>query len=154
MRSKSTRVVFVLLCSSLVGPGRVHGQATRSPLPTVQLPREVERVLRDYERAWAARDAAALAALFHEDGFVLSMGRPPARGRAAIRSHYANAGGELHLRPIGYAAQDTIGYIVGMYRGSSQQEMGKFLLALRRAHARQPWLIAADMDNPNSRQEE
>ena len=48
----------------------------------VALPPELARVLRDYERAWRAGDAAALAALFAEDGFVLQSNRPPVRGRA------------------------------------------------------------------------
>ena len=114
---------------------------------SVALPPAAERVLRDYETAWRAHDAAALAALFHPEGFVLSSGAPPVRGRAAIQKHYAGQGGSLHLRAIEYAAQDTIGYIIGMFGGSANQDSGKFVLALRRSNASQPWLIAADMDN-------
>ena len=33
-------------------------QAPNPPLPSIALPPELERVLRDYERAWAAGDAA------------------------------------------------------------------------------------------------
>src|SRR5688572_10747688 len=46
-------------------------------LPSVALPAALDRVLRDYERAWRANDAPALAALFAEDGFVMQGGRPP-----------------------------------------------------------------------------
>ena len=42
--------------------------------PSVTLPPALDRVLRDYERAWTARDAAGLSALFAEDGFVLVKG--------------------------------------------------------------------------------
>ncbi|HET9513269.1 MAG TPA: hypothetical protein VFO95_05010, partial [Gemmatimonadales bacterium] len=45
--------------------------AQQEPLPSVQLPAELDRVLRDYEREWGARNAAGLAALFAEDGFVM-----------------------------------------------------------------------------------
>jgi hypothetical protein len=40
-------------------------------LPSVTLPPELDRVLRDYETAWTAKDAARLAKLFAEDGYVL-----------------------------------------------------------------------------------
>ncbi|HWU52548.1 MAG TPA: hypothetical protein VN153_06990, partial [Tahibacter sp.] len=35
-----------------------------APLPSVTLPPAIARVLRDYEKAWIARDDAALASLF------------------------------------------------------------------------------------------
>jgi ketosteroid isomerase-like protein len=120
-----------------------------APLPSATLPPELERVLRDYERAWQARDAAALAANFTDDGFVLANGRPPVRGQAAIREAYAESGGPLHLRALGYAAGDTVGYIVGAFATrAGEADQGKFVLALRRAPGG-PWRIAADIDNPN-----
>jgi glyoxylase-like metal-dependent hydrolase (beta-lactamase superfamily II) len=117
--------------------------------PFVSLPRELDRVLRDYERAWQARDAAALAALFTEDGMTLSAGRPLRRGRSAIQQGYATSGGPLSLRAVGYAADDTVGYIVGGYSElPGQPDIGKFVLALRRSPGG-PWRIAADIDNSN-----
>jgi ketosteroid isomerase-like protein len=105
-------------------------------------------VLRDYERAWRARDATALADLFTEDGFVLSNGRPPVRGRAAIRARYADSGGPLALRALTYATEGRVGYIIGGFAASpGEQDTGKFVLALRREGDR--WQIAADMDNSN-----
>jgi len=148
----STAGAAAVMVAVVVGlPGRAPAQEPAVAMPTVELPAELDRVLRDYEAAWRARDANRLAALFHEDGFVLSPGTPPVRGRAAIAQRYRNAGGPLHLRSIAYGTQDTIGYIVGVFRGSTEVEGGKFLLALRRADVQQPWLIAADMDNSNSR---
>jgi len=111
------------------------------------LPPELDRVLRDYERAWAAKDARALADLFAEDGFVLSDGRPPVRGREAIRKAYSNAGGPLWLRSLGHATDGAVGYILGVYTHKPDGPLaGKFVLTLRR-HEGGPWLIAADMDN-------
>ena len=120
-------------------------------IPSVTLPPEIDRVLRDYERGWRSHDAAALAAIFAEDGFVLSNGRPPVRGRAAIAEAYAKAGGELNLRAIAYATDGSLGHVIGVYsHGAGQPETGKFVLALKRDGGR--WLIAADMDNANQRE--
>jgi len=121
-------------------------------LPSIALPAELDRVLRDYERAWRARDPAALAVLFAEDGFVLANGRPPVRGRDAIRAAYADGGGPLTLRALAYATEGPVGYIIGAYGpGGSGGETGKFVLALRRGGDGR-WLIAADMDNSNQSQ--
>jgi ketosteroid isomerase-like protein len=122
--------------------------AAAAPLPSVALPPTLDRVLRDYERAWRAGDAAALAALFAEDGFVLQGGRAPVRGRAAIQAAYAGqGGGPLRLRALASAVADTVGYIVGAYGyGDGPGDQGKFTLTLRRAPGG-AWLIFSDMDN-------
>lgn len=122
-------------------------------LPSVSLPQELERVLRDYERAWRAGDARGLAALFTDDGFVLSNGKIPVRGRDAIRAAYQNASGDLRLRALAYAVHDTLGYIIGAYAyggDDTARDVGKFMLALRRGRGGL-WLIAADIDNTNRR---
>lgn len=122
------------------------------PLPSVELPAELARVLRDYEAAWVGRDPAALASLFTEEGFVLANGKPPVRGRAAIREAYANAGGPLSLRALAWSFEGTTGYIIGGYGASKDvADDGKFILALRKVDGK--WLIDADMDNSNRRQE-
>ncbi|HKE55282.1 MAG TPA: SgcJ/EcaC family oxidoreductase, partial [Pyrinomonadaceae bacterium] len=75
----------------------MNAQQTPSPptQPSVDLPPELARVLRDYEAAWSKRDATALAQLFAEDGFVLPNGGTPVRGRAAVEKFYAGHGGPL-----------------------------------------------------------
>jgi ketosteroid isomerase-like protein len=119
--------------------------------PTVELPRELDRVLTDYETAWAARDAKALAALFAEDGFVLPGGQPPVRGRAAIAHYYQGHGGPLSLRAIAYATEGQVGYILGGYAGEKgKEDDGKFTLTLRK-DASGKWWIVSDMDNGNQR---
>ena len=120
-------------------------------MPAIALPPELDRVLRDYEREWRANDAPKLAALFTPDGFVLPSSEPPARGTAGIVQAYTGRGGPLTLAALAYAVDDTVGYIVGTYGGPDvATHTGKYLLALRRA-AGGRWLIAADMDNGNSR---
>lgn len=119
--------------------------------PDVTLPPQLDRVLRDYERAWRASDAVALAALFAEDGFILQDNRPPVRGRLAIQSVYENqGGGPLQLRALAFATGDTVGYIIGTYGyGNTYSDTGKFTLTLQRTPG-EPWLIFSDMDNPNT----
>jgi ketosteroid isomerase-like protein len=141
-----------LLLTALLPVSALSAQpAPAAALPSVTLPPELDRVLRDYERAWQARDAAGLAALFAEDGFVLSNGRPPVRGRAAIREAYATGGGPLALRALAYSTEGKVGYIIGAFGGKpGGPDSGKFVLALRRGDDGR-WLIAADMDNGNQR---
>lgn len=139
-----TAIVTFTLCLAAL-------TASAEQLPSFELPDALTRVLRDYETAWRAKDPAALAALFTEDGFVLQNGRPPVRGREAIREAYASSGGPLYLRALAYSADGVTGYIIGAYSGRENgPDDGKFILALRqRADGR--WMIAADMDNSNRR---
>lgn len=124
-------------------------EAPQEQLPSVQLPPEMDRVLRDYERLWAAGDAAGLAALFTEDGFAMQNGRPPVRGRAAIQQAYAQAGGPLRLRALAFGAEGNVGYIIGAFAyGDAPGDMGKFVLTLRREPGG-PWRILSDIDNSN-----
>lgn len=122
-----------------------------APLPSVTLPAALARVLTDYETAWRARDAKALAALFTEDGFVLSSGSPPVRGRVEIEKHYQGAGGPLALRAFAYGVDGSLGWIVGGFgREAGQPDSGKFTLTLRKGPDGR-WLINSDMDNGNRR---
>jgi ketosteroid isomerase-like protein len=138
--------VVVLLLAAPTG-ARSQTADPPGPLPPVDLPPALDRVLRDYERAWQARDPVALAALFAEDGFVLANGRPPVRGRAAIREAYKDGGGPLSLRALAFATEGPVGYIIGAYGPrAGEKDTGKFILALRREKDGR-WSIAADMDN-------
>ncbi len=128
----------------LNGMRQVQGQE-----PSVKLPADLARVLTDYESAWGSRDAAALAMLFAEDGFVLPSGRPPVRGRVAIEKHYSGSGGPLSLRAIAFAVDGSVGYIIGGYTSRlGETDIGKFTLTLRKAGEGR-WLIVSDMDNQN-----
>jgi ketosteroid isomerase-like protein len=119
------------------------------PLQSVTLPPELARVLTDYEKAWRAKDAAALARLFAEDGFVLGNGAPPVRGRAAIEKAYAGSGGPLVLRALAFATEGPVGYIIGAFaREPGAPDVGKFTLTLKKDAAGK-WLIVSDMDNGN-----
>ncbi|MGQ0650544.1 MAG: YybH family protein [Gemmatimonadaceae bacterium] len=146
------RTTILLLVLSIGALGRGAGAQTPDPLGLlpVQLPPALDRVLRDYESAWAAGDGKRLAQLFTEDGFALSNGALPLRGREKIAAWLVRPGGRLQLRAFAWSVSDTVGYIVGGYRyPQTEGPGGKFLLALRKSGDR--WLIAADMDNAAGR---
>ena len=138
----------VLLASS-VAAAQPGGGAPVPRLPSVTLPAELDRVLRDYERLWATKDGDGLSKIFTEDGFIAKPGGW-IRGRDQIREHYDMvAGGELKLRALAYSASETVGYIVGAYAygpNAATRDNGKFTLTLRRTPGG-PWLIASDLDS-------
>jgi uncharacterized protein (TIGR02246 family) len=142
-----------LITAALLFLCLAHGHANPSKAPpTVQIPAEFEALLRSYERAWSAKDAAALARLFFPGGMALPNGSPPAVGNEAIAAEYAkNAGGPLSLRAIAFTQSTDLAYIVGGFsQSSAEPDAGKFVLVLRRG-ADGKWLIAADIDNLNFR---
>lgn len=143
---------FMLMTSSLPAQNAPEPVAG-TELPDVALPPELDRVFRDYERAWRAGDAAAIASLFAEDGFVLQSNHPPIRGRPAIYAAYKDQGeaGPLRLRAFAFSITDKIGYIIGAYSYENNPGFsGKFTLTLRRAPG-EPWLIFSDMDNMDAK---
>ena len=143
----------IVLLSLLIFSAEIFSGSAAEELkpPTVILPPPLARVLAEYEIAWRNKDAAALAALFTEDGFVLSDGSPPVRGRTQIKKHYTGAGGPLVLRALAFATEGSLGYIIGGFsRQEGQPDVGKFTLTLRKGPGDQ-WLIMSDMDNGNTR---
>ena len=141
-------VASVLMALPLGAQVRPDTSAVKQ-LPSVELPRDLARVLTDYEVEWR-RGGGAVAQLFADDGLVLTSGRPPIRGHIAIAEHYGKGGGgPLSLRAIAFAAEGGVGYIIGAYtteRGAP--DIGKFTLTLRRRPDGR-WMIVSDMDNPN-----
>jgi ketosteroid isomerase-like protein len=149
------RFLFLALLVTALS-ARATAQQTEPPtaapaIASVTLPDELDRVLRDYERAWRVGDVPALVALFTDDGFVLQPGRPPVRGHSALAERYAGqGGGPLKLRALAYATADSVGYIIGAYRyGDDPADLGKFTLTLRRNSTGRR-LIVSDMDNGNA----
>ncbi|MDH3222740.1 MAG: nuclear transport factor 2 family protein [Gemmatimonadota bacterium] len=117
------------------------------PQPSVELPPDLARVLRDYESHWSAGRADDLAGLFVERGLIVRHGTW-IRGRDAIREAYGNASGPLKLRAIEFAADGRLGYILGAYGYGDQrpvEDRGLFVLTLRRDESGR-WLIVSDMD--------
>jgi len=137
-----------VVCALLLGYCAI-GNTQELQQPLVTLPPELARVLADYEKAWVAEDEKALAALFAADGFVLSSGQPPVRGRKQIEQHYEDSGGPLALRALDFAIEGSVGFIIGGYtQHRGDPDIGKFTLTLRK-NSDGHWLIKSDMDNGN-----
>lgn len=125
--------------------------ASAQQLPSVQLPPELDRVLRDYEKGWTANKPAEVAALFTADGMALPNGSPPAKGAEQITAAYARAAGQpLALRALHYSTSGDMAYIIGGFASEAgKPDGGKFVLVLKKG-ADGKWMIAADMDNMNA----
>lgn len=121
-------------------------------LASVDLPPELDRVLRDYEKGWSTGDLEGLAALFAPKGMALPNGAVPARGAEEIRKAYASgAGGPLRLRAMSWDTSGDLAYIIGGYSvAAGEPDLGKFVLVLRRG-AEGRWFILSDIDNLNFR---
>jgi len=144
------RVPALLVLTLVAAPLAAQTATTAAESPSITLPAEIDRVLRDYEKHWTGKNPPGLSELFLEDGFALMSGTTGARGRPAIAAIYKSAGGELKLRAIGYAVDGNTGYIIGAYGyGAGNPDTGKFVLALQKVGGK--WLIAADIDNGNRR---
>jgi ketosteroid isomerase-like protein len=146
--------LFSALLSALAvaqSPAPSTAPAPIASAPSVELPADLARVLRDYEQAWTAADSEALARLFTTDGYALPSGQPPAAGASAIRQAYKkNAGSPLVLRALHYAQSGDMAYIIGGFGWEAgKPDFGKFVLVLRKDKDGR-WLIAADMDNANA----
>lgn len=150
MRNPTPIAVLLWLAAATSPAGGQAPSASDSQMPSASLPADLDRVLRDYERAWKSGDASNVAALFSVDGFVLQNGRAPVRGRDAIAKAYGGqTGGDLRLRAFGYVISDTAGSIIGGYTyGDAKGDMGKWTLTLRRQRGGK-WEIFSDMDNSN-----
>ena len=110
---------YTLILSSFCSLAHAGTHEPEPPIPDC-LPADVEKVLRDYENAWKSGDAIALAALFEDDGYVLSPGNPPVHGRSAIEAAYQTAGGDLYLRGIAHETSGALPTSVGAYRSATR----------------------------------
>ena len=139
-------VGLAIACAAPVA-GQAGAAGGPDPQPSIEIPEELARVLRDYERHWSAGEAEALSQLFVTGGLIVRQGTW-IRGREAIRTAYQNASGPLRLRAVEYGANDELGYIVGAYGYGEElpvADRGLFVLTLRRDESGR-WLIVSDMD--------
>lgn len=140
-------LLFAIICAI---PSAAPAQRPAAPAqPSVALPPVLDRVLRDYERAWQGRDATALAELFVDGEVVIVNTGAHVRGREGVKAQYEGSGGAgLALRAVAFALGDSVAHIIGGYGDApGAADAGTFVLALKRSPAGGGrWLIAADMD--------
>jgi uncharacterized protein (TIGR02246 family) len=114
------------------------------PLPSVELPSDVDRVIRDWERVTKSADAPAFAALFTEDG-LMSQPTGWIRGREAIRSAAADFGpADLRVRAHQVAVEDSVATVTGSLSdvsSSTPRDVARVTFTLRRRNG--SWLIAS-----------
>ncbi len=142
-------VLSLALVLALIAAGQ---DAPVPQQPTIDLPAELDRVLREYESGWTKGDSKALAGLFTIDGYVMQPNSQPVKGREAIERAYQGGGGPLALRAFAYGADGGVAYILGGFASKQgEPDRGKFTLTLRKVDGK--WLIASDMDSPNQRRQ-
>lgn len=144
------KILPFLLILGFTSIGSIQAQDSFVRQPSVDLPDELDRVLRDYEQAWKAGDAEKLASLFVETGYVTSD-KGWLSGRDPIKAKYKGAGGDLRLRALAFQIEESTGFIVGAYGYGNEAatvDRGNFVLALRRSEDG-TWLIVADLDKTN-----
>lgn len=121
--------------------------ANDPPLPTVELPEELARLLRAREKGW--NDKAALAPLFTEDSLVLDTREQRwIRGRDAVAEYLAGNFAKPHrVTPVACAVEGSAGHIAGYFtrprEDGSIRYFGHVLISLRKG-SDGAWRIAAE----------
>lgn len=121
-------------------------RAAPEPLPDVDLPPDLARVLREYEQHWREGNAQGLVDLFTDDGFVARRGGW-IRGREGLEQSLQGTSSDLRLRAVAYETDDRVGYVIGAYSygPDPSADRGMFILTLRKGSDGR-WLITADLD--------
>jgi predicted TIM-barrel fold metal-dependent hydrolase len=121
--------------------------ANDPPLPTIELPEDLARLLRDREKGW--NDKAALARLFTEDSLVLDSRESSwLRGRDEVTEFLAGNFAKPHrVTPFAYSVEGSAGYIAGYFTrirdDGSTRYFGHVLMSLKKG-ADGLWRIAAE----------
>jgi uncharacterized protein (TIGR02246 family) len=110
--------------------------------------------------AWTAAfnkgDAAAVAAMYTEDGYVLPPGAEIVKGRTAIEAFWRQAAQQmgdakltvLDVLPLGRAAAREIGTVTLKTKSQPPQEVvGKYVVVWRKVGGK--WKLATDIWNTN-----
>lgn len=142
------KIISIAHCILLMLSSASVSSQTSERQPSISLPPGLQSVVSQYQTAWHAGDAKAIANLFAEDGFVLPNGSKTIRGREQIEQFYLNSGSPIILRPFAYQEGESLAVILGgITKANINHDLAKFTLTLRRKDNR--WEIVSDMDNPS-----
>jgi len=136
------RIVMIIGCLSLGTPALAQNKAT------------IEKLNDAWTAAFNKGDAAAVAALYTEDAYVLPPGSEMVKGRAAIEAFWRQAAQQMgdaklttvDVLPLGRSAAREIGTVTLKTKSQPPQEVvGKYVVVWRKIG--RDWKLATDIWN-------
>ena len=136
------RIVMFISCLSLGSPALAQNKAT------------IEKLNDVWTAAFNKGDAAAVAALYTEDAYILPPGSAMVKGRAAIEAFWRQAAQQmtdaklttLDVLPLGRSAAREIGTVTLKTKSHPPQEVvGKYVVVWRKIG--RDWKLATDIWN-------
>ena len=136
------RIVVIIGCLSVGSPALAQNRAT------------IEKLNDAWTAAFNKGDAAAVAALYAEDAYVLPPGSAMVKGRAAIEAFWRQAAQQmtdaklttLDVLPLGRSAAREIGTVTLKTKSQPPQEVvGKYVVVWRKVG--RDWRLATDIWN-------
>jgi uncharacterized protein (TIGR02246 family) len=136
------RIVVIIGCLSVGSPALAQNRAT------------IEKLNDAWTAAFNKGDAAAVAALYTEDAYVLPPGSAMVKGRAAIEAFWRQAAQQmtdaklttLDVLPLGRSAAREIGTVTLKTKSQPPQEVvGKYVVVWRKVG--RDWKLATDIWN-------
>ena len=136
------RIVVIIGCLSLGSPALAQNKAT------------IEKLNDVWTAAFNKGDAAAVAALYTEDAYVLPPGSAMVKGRAAIEAFWRQAAQQMSdaklttvdVLPLGRSAAREIGTVTLKTKSQPPQEVvGKYVVVWRKIG--RDWKLATDIWN-------
>ena len=136
------RIVIIIGCLSLGSPALAQNKAT------------IEKLNEVWTAAFNKGDAAAVAALYTEDAYVLPPGSAMVKGRAAIEAFWRQAAQQMSdaklttidVLPLGRSAAREVGTVTLKTKSQPPQEVvGKYVVVWRKIG--RDWKLATDIWN-------
>ncbi|TMJ64897.1 MAG: SgcJ/EcaC family oxidoreductase [Alphaproteobacteria bacterium] len=136
------RIVMIIGCLSLGAPALAQNKTT------------IEKLNDAWTAAFNKGDAAAVAALYTEDAYVLPPGSSMVKGRAAIEAFWRQAAQQMtdaklttvDVLPLGRSAAREVGTVTLKTKSQPPQEVvGKYVVVWRKIG--RDWKLATDIWN-------
>ena len=117
----------------------------------------IEKLNDSWTAAFNKGDAAAVAALYTEDAYVLPPGSEIVKGRAAIEAFWRQAAQQMSdaklttvdVLPLGRSAAREIGTVTLKTKSQPPQEVvGKYVVVWRKINGQ--WVLITDIWNTNN----
>jgi uncharacterized protein (TIGR02246 family) len=141
-RNAMWRIVMIIGCLSLGSPALAQNKAT------------IEKLNDVWTAAFNKGDAAAVAALYTEDAYVLPPGSAMVKGRTGIEAFWRQAAQQmsdaklttLDVLPLGRSAAREIGTVTLKTKSQPPQEVvAKYVVVWRKVG--RDWKLATDIWN-------